>query len=222
MAGTKQEHVKPCPNRSRPPPGGPDTQRAAVAWLQSLDRERRLSAKTVEAYGRDLRQFLTFLTGHLGGAADGARHRSPETARHPRLPGGPPRRRHREPLADAPAGGLALFRAASRARGSWNGLGFRSPAQPEGRQGAAAAGQRPGGRGAHRRRDARRGAAGALGPGARRRRAGIALRGGPAHLRGPRAQARGRADPRRGRGDRHRKGQQAANGADHRPDPARR
>src|SRR3954468_11869886 len=47
-------------------PGADDTRREAMAWLSSLAKERRLSAKTVKAYARDLRQFLAFLTNHLG------------------------------------------------------------------------------------------------------------------------------------------------------------
>ncbi len=39
------------------------------AWLENLKSERRLSEHTLDAYERDSRQFLTFLTGHLGGPA---------------------------------------------------------------------------------------------------------------------------------------------------------
>jgi integrase/recombinase XerC len=45
----------------------PDLQDARQAWLKALAGERRLAAKTVEAYERDTRQFLQFLTGHCGG-----------------------------------------------------------------------------------------------------------------------------------------------------------
>ncbi|MBN9077170.1 MAG: recombinase XerC [Rhizobiales bacterium 65-79] len=46
----------------------PDLQAAREVWLKTLARERRLSALTVEAYERDTRQFLQFLTGHVGDA----------------------------------------------------------------------------------------------------------------------------------------------------------
>ena len=44
----------------------PDLTAARKAWLDSLALERRLSANTLDAYERDTRQFLTFLTGHIG------------------------------------------------------------------------------------------------------------------------------------------------------------
>ncbi|WP_367717480.1 tyrosine recombinase XerC [Nitratireductor sp. GISD-1A_MAKvit] len=46
----------------------PDLQKARAAWLASLADERRLSTLTVDAYERDTRQFLQFLTGHCGEA----------------------------------------------------------------------------------------------------------------------------------------------------------
>lgn len=45
----------------------PDLAAARRAWLDALAGERRLSAHTLDAYERDTRQFLQFLTGHLGG-----------------------------------------------------------------------------------------------------------------------------------------------------------
>jgi integrase/recombinase XerC len=45
----------------------PDLNDARQRWLSVLAGERRLSVLTVEAYERDTRQFLQFLTGHCGG-----------------------------------------------------------------------------------------------------------------------------------------------------------
>lgn len=43
----------------------PNLRQAALDWAEYLARERRLAAKTLEAYGRDLEQFFRFLTTHL-------------------------------------------------------------------------------------------------------------------------------------------------------------
>lgn len=43
-----------------------DLQQARQDWLAALAKERRLSPETVEAYERDTRQFLQFLTGYNG------------------------------------------------------------------------------------------------------------------------------------------------------------
>jgi len=45
----------------------PDLNQRVDQWLDHLSDERRLSDKTLLAYERDLRQFLRFLTSHLGG-----------------------------------------------------------------------------------------------------------------------------------------------------------
>jgi integrase/recombinase XerC len=47
----------------------PDAAAIAQAWLSSLAKEKRVSPKTTEAYGRDLRQFGDFLLAHEGGLA---------------------------------------------------------------------------------------------------------------------------------------------------------
>lgn len=47
----------------------PDILEHRARWLESLGNERRLSANTLTAYERDTRQFLQFLTRHLGGPA---------------------------------------------------------------------------------------------------------------------------------------------------------
>jgi integrase/recombinase XerC len=50
-----------------------DVANEVARWSAFLASERRMSAKTVEAYGRDLSQFLEFLANHFGGKATLAR-----------------------------------------------------------------------------------------------------------------------------------------------------
>ena len=45
----------------------PDVTAEIARWLGYLGAERRMSPKTLEAYARDVAQFLDFLTEHLGG-----------------------------------------------------------------------------------------------------------------------------------------------------------
>ncbi|NTC84231.1 tyrosine recombinase XerC [Agrobacterium tumefaciens] len=44
----------------------PDLLNERQSWLAAIAGERRLADNTVEAYERDTRQFLTFLTGYIG------------------------------------------------------------------------------------------------------------------------------------------------------------
>lgn len=51
------------------PHAAPDVAAEIVRWLAYLGAERRMSPKTLEAYRRDVGQFLAFLSGHMGGDA---------------------------------------------------------------------------------------------------------------------------------------------------------
>jgi len=51
-------------------PAQDDVLRQALQWHAYLRAERRVAALTLIAYGRDLRQFLAFLTRHRGGPPD--------------------------------------------------------------------------------------------------------------------------------------------------------
>jgi integrase/recombinase XerC len=54
------------PAQTDPGPIASDLIAEMQRWLSHLGSERRLSPKTLEAYERDLRQCLTFLSAHLG------------------------------------------------------------------------------------------------------------------------------------------------------------
>jgi integrase/recombinase XerC len=58
---SKQQAATPLPFAA------PDVAAELARWHGYLADERRMSAKTVEAYGRDASQFLAFLAEHLGG-----------------------------------------------------------------------------------------------------------------------------------------------------------
>ncbi|MGA9122092.1 MAG: site-specific integrase, partial [Pseudolabrys sp.] len=45
----------------------PDVAAEITRWLGYLGNERRMSTKTLEAYRRDIMQFLDFLAEHLAG-----------------------------------------------------------------------------------------------------------------------------------------------------------
>jgi integrase/recombinase XerC len=47
----------------------PDAAKIATSWLGTLKSERRMAAKTLEAYAHDISQFGGFLSEHLGEAA---------------------------------------------------------------------------------------------------------------------------------------------------------
>ena len=112
----------------------PDLHRARQAWLATLASERRLSALTVEAYERDTRQFLQFMTGHCGGppGISDIAELKPVDLRsflaHRRNGGAGPRS-----LARGLAGVRSLMRFLER-RGEANAAGavaMRAPKQPK-------------------------------------------------------------------------------------------
>ena len=51
-------------------PAAADLQGAYRDWLRSLANERKMAVKTVDAYARDVRQFLIWLAEEIGGAPD--------------------------------------------------------------------------------------------------------------------------------------------------------
>ena len=170
-------------------------------WLGYLAAERRMSDKTLDAYRRDVSAVSRISRRTISAARRALeRTRRAVAARCARLHGGARAARHRQPLADARTRRRALVRALSGTQRQGQGRRARRRARAENRPqtlpkplAIAAAKQ------IIRCRPARRRGARAVGPGPRRRRAGFALRLGPAHFRsaGPQAQGRSGAGQRR-------------------------
>src|ERR1700722_15923690 len=64
MQRTSSRDLPPSPPAFVTPNAGAEIEN----WLQHLGAERRMSPKTIEAYRRDVLQFLAFLAEHLGEA----------------------------------------------------------------------------------------------------------------------------------------------------------
>src|SRR5215217_1721802 len=63
---TRAEVTAPAGRDHEPEFASADVARQMIEWLAYLAGERRMSAKTLDAYRRDVQQFLTFLAEHLG------------------------------------------------------------------------------------------------------------------------------------------------------------
>jgi integrase/recombinase XerC len=62
----KRQAHRPDPSIPQLPFASAETAAELARWLAQLSTERRLSVNTVEAYGRDVSQFMRFLSQHLG------------------------------------------------------------------------------------------------------------------------------------------------------------
>ena len=177
----------------------PNSRRWRRAWFEHLAGERRIAALTLEAYARDLRQFLAFAAVHFGAPPRSRRsatfrpadlraflRRARASRRRQPLAAAPARRRcARSPaISSAPACRMPRLRRHPRAQGC---------APP-----AEAADRRRRARAIAERRGARGRGSAALDSRPRRRRARPALWRRPAHLRGAGDPPRRRADRRAG------------------------
>ena len=202
-------------------PAAPELAAYVVVWLASLRDERRLAAKTLEAYGRDARQFLAFLNERFRRPARCRRFHRSAAGRLARLSRAPACRGDRPSLAATRAFRPALARALSRARGRRArlrvqrvALAARGPPSAE----AARRCRRQGGFGdGHSRR---RGAE-SVDSGTRRRRFGALLWRWPAHRRGAFDPSPRLADRRRRPAYDSRQGRQNPRSAGHRSSTGR-